>query len=89
MENKHTSDSFGRDQQPARRVFHGENMQRNKNFNNIPILSTPTKRKSGFDLNTGDSLQCILDSTSVILPDQQMSESPAKRRKWGQGGSKQ
>ena len=85
---KHTSDSLGREVQSSRKVVRGENANTNiKKFNNIPIVSTPTKRKPVFEMSATDvSLQSILDNTCVILPGQHTSESPAKSVKWGQGG---
>ena len=83
---KHTSDVLGREIQPSRKVVRGEN-EIVKKFNNIPIVSTPTKRKPVFEMSaTDDSLLSILDNARVILPGQHTSESPAKRVKWGQGG---
>ena len=83
---KHTSDVLGREIQPSRKVVRGEN-EIVKKFNNIPIVSTPTKRKPVFEMSATDaSLLNVLDNARVILPGQHTSESPAKRVKWGQGG---
>ena len=86
---KHTSDISGREIQPSRTVVRGENenVKKLKKFNNIPMVSTPTKRKPVFEMSATDaSLLNILDNARVILPGQHTSESPAKRVKWGQGG---
>ena len=79
---KHTSEFQGGDQHlntSARKMFRGEN---NKTFNNIPILNTPTKRK--MDFAVVNEVSICPGSPCAILPGQDNSESPAKRRKWGQ-----
>ena len=75
-------------QKPSFRKFRGENIDESRMFNKIPILSTPTKRKIESDSNIV-KLASIFGGTSASKPDQHIfSESPAKRRKWGQGGVK-
>jgi hypothetical protein len=79
---KHTSEFRGGDHNlntSARKMFRGEN---NKTFNNIPILNTPTKRK--MDFAVVNEVSICPGSPCAILPGQDNSESPAKRRKWGQ-----
>ena len=71
-----TSEFQGGVRKSARKMVRGKN----SNFNNIPILNTPTKRK--IDVN---EVSICPGSPCAILPGQQISsESPAKRRKWGQ-----
>ena len=64
-------------------VFRGEN------FNGISILSTPTKRKPENATKISVLRKYFDDLPANYLEhstaDQQFSESPAKRRKWGGG----
>ena len=81
---EHNSDILVGRQYSARKVIRGEN--EGLQFNNIPVLNTPTKRKCEFSVINPAS---IFDGTSASMPGQHISESPAKRRRWGQGGSRQ
>ena len=91
-----TSDALGRGSQEIihhpRTVIRGENNIRRK-FNNIPVISTPTKRKQILENSKSDESDAILRSNSNVKANIQTgshtSESPAKRVKWGQGGSGQ
>ena len=73
----YTSEFQGGVRRSARKLVRGENTI--SNFNNIPILNTPIKRK--IDVN---EVSICPGSPCANLPGQQItSESPAKRRKWG------
>ena len=73
----YTSEFQGGARKSARKLVRGENSI--SNFNNIPILNTPIKRK--IDVN---EVSICPGSPCANLPGQQISsESPAKRRKWG------
>ena len=67
----------------ASSVFRGEN------FMGISILSTPTKRKPENDTKVSALRKYFDDLPANYLEqstaEQQYSESPAKRRKWGWG----
>jgi hypothetical protein len=87
---RHTSDALGRGSQiiqHSRTVVHGESVRK---FNNIPVISTPTKRKQVLEIIKSDATDAKLrnnsESTHIILTGSHTSESPAKRVKWGQGG---
>ena len=90
---RHTSDALGKGSQNviihhSRTVVHGENVRRK--FNNIPVISTPTKRKQVLENSKSDATDANLrnnsESKANILTGSHTSESPAKRVKWGQGG---
>ena len=89
---RNTSDALGRGSQEiihhSRTVVHGENVRRK--FNNIPVISTPTKRKQILENIKSDDTDAILrnnsESKTNIQTGSHTSESPAKRVKWGQGG---
>ena len=67
----------------ASKQFRGE-----KCFNRIPIINTPTKRKLESDTNVS-KIARYFDSMPATSQGQHISsESPAKRRKWGQVGVK-
>jgi hypothetical protein len=62
------------------RMFRGEN------FNNIPILNTPTKRKIESDTNVTAMSRYFNDLSAIQTGQHEFNGSPAKKRKWGQGG---
>ena len=63
-----------------------------KHFNNIPIFTTPTKRKlEEGEKENGGTVKTLIDifteSTNSSQPENDVSaESPAKRRRWGYRG---
>ena len=57
-----------------------------ENFNSIQILSTPTKRKIENDTNVTAMLRHFNDLSAIQPGQHELSGSPAKKRKWGQGG---
>ena len=72
----------------ATQKFFGENRREVNSFNKIPVLSTPKKGKSEHCEVSVVNLALIFDSTSANHPGQHKSQSPAKRRKWGQSRGK-
>ena len=71
--------------------FRGENVGL-KHFNNIPIFTTPTKRKlEEGEKENGGTVKTLIniftESTNSSQPENDVSaESPAKRRRWGYRG---
>ena len=85
LQNKTRSKNFTQDK------FRGENVGL-KHFNNIPIFTTPTKRKlEEGEKENGGTVKTLIDifteSTNSSQPENDVSaESPAKRRRWGYRG---
>ena len=61
-----------------------------KHFNNIPITTTPTKRKMEEEKENGGTVKTLIDifneSTYSSQPESGTAESPAKQWRWGQWG---